>query len=313
MDTDSDVGVPNSESEIQSLVPATSTPSAGEIQILTSLAATLSKSGLATAKRPPEQILAIALLGRELGVPVLASLQGIHLIQGQPSLSANLTASLLARGGVRWDVIQNTATQATVLFHRRGWKGIESSFTMDEAKLAGLTGKDIWRKYPADMLWSRAFTRGARKIGPDLLAGFGGYTPDELGGEDHDPDFAPSPSVSPPATTAEAPRNVESTVVSPDTKASAPPVNDEREARESASEEVPPHLIERIDNMLVMNGQLKPPLLNTDAGKCIARLRKYREDGDTWDAVEQKLEAGIEKVSEALRLQIERGMDAESS
>lgn len=298
MDTDSDVGVPSSESEIQSLVPATSTPSAGEIQILTSLAATLSKSGLATAKRPPEQILAIALLGRELGVPVLASLQGIHLIQGQPSLSANLTASLLARGGVRWDVMQNTATQATVLFHRRGWRDIESSFTMDEAKLAGLAGKDIWRKYPADMLWSRAFTRGARKIGPDLLAGFGGYTPDELGGEDHGPDFAPGQSASPPATATEAPRRVESKVVSP---ASEPAV----------IEEVPSHLIERIDNMLVMNGQLKPPLLNTDAGKCIARLRKYREDGDTWEAVEQKLEAGIEKVSEALRTQIERGIDAQ--
>ena len=70
-------------------------------------------------------------------------------------------------------------------------------------------------------------------------------------------------------------------------------------------------MIERIDNMLVMNGQLKPPLLNTDAGKCIARLRKYREDGDTWEAVEQKLEAGIEKVSEALRTQIERGIDAQ--
>lgn len=46
-------------------------------------------------------------------------------------------------------------------------------FTWGEAKLAGLTDKkgDMWKKYPRQMVTSRAFTYGARLIAPDLLMG----------------------------------------------------------------------------------------------------------------------------------------------
>lgn len=302
---------------LQALVPATSTPSTSEIKTLTALAATLSKSGLATAKKSPEQTLAIALLGRELGVPIMASLQGIFIsAQGQPSFSANLTASLLARGGVTWGVVENTAKRASVLFHRKGWQDIESSFTWDEAKLAGLIGKDVWRKYPADLLWARAFTRGARKIGPDLLAGFGGYTADELGDESHDPEFAPGRSASSSATIpAATPRNVESTVASPPAgrpNTSTPADKPSPKPDAEAAEEIPPHLLERIDNMLAMNSQLNDDtkmMITTTI--CVNLLRKYRKDGDTWEAVEIKLEAGLDKISEALRQQVEGAMNAE--
>ncbi len=305
MSDESDVGVPNSEPEVQSLVPATSTPSIQEIEILTSLAATLSKSGLEAARKSPEQTLAIALLGRELGVPIMASLQNIYIsAQGKPSFSASLTASLLARGGVTWDIELNQSDQAVVCFHRKGWKDVKSSFTMTEASQAGLTGKDAWRKYPADMLWARAFTRGARKIGPDLLAGFGGYTPDELGGEDHDPEFVPGRSASPPTTTTEAPRRVESKVVSP-----APESVDVEEVP-SIHEEIRPNLLELIEEMLAENSRLRLPK-DLTLSNCIALLRGYRASGNTWEEIESRLTAGIDRIHEAVRVQTEGAVNAE--
>lgn len=78
-----------------------------------------------------------------------------------------------------------------------------------------------------------------------------------------------------------------------------------------APEEIPPHLRDRVRNMLEMNEQLKPPMLKSTAADCVRRLREYRKEGDTWEAVEQKLEVGIKKVSKALRKQIEGAMDAE--
>ena len=42
---------------------------------------------------------------------------------------------------------------------------------------SGLLGKDVWKKYPADMLVARATSRLARLVFPDTTIG---YTPEEL-------------------------------------------------------------------------------------------------------------------------------------
>jgi hypothetical protein len=45
------------------------------------------------------------------------------------------------------------------------------SYTFSEAANAELTTKDVWRKYPQDMLQHRALVRGARDFAPDVLNG----------------------------------------------------------------------------------------------------------------------------------------------
>lgn len=45
------------------------------------------------------------------------------------------------------------------------------SFTWTEAQVAGLTEKSNWKNYPADCLYARTYTRGARRIGADVMAG----------------------------------------------------------------------------------------------------------------------------------------------
>ena len=59
----------------------------------------------------------------------------------------------------------------------------QAGFTMAEALAAGLTGKDNWKKYPSDMLFARAISRGARRFAPGIFGGSPVYTPDEMGVE----------------------------------------------------------------------------------------------------------------------------------
>lgn len=60
------------------------------------------------------------------------------------------------------------------------WKEItaKGSFSLSEAKQAGLDDKDNWKKYPKRMLEARAFSVGMREIADDVVKGM--KTADEL-------------------------------------------------------------------------------------------------------------------------------------
>jgi recombinational DNA repair protein RecT len=60
---------------------------------------------------------------------------------------------------------------------------------MKDAKAAGLDGKDVWKKYPRNMLFGRAMTNGCRWYCPDIFGGKSVYTPEELNA-----DFSLEPS-----------------------------------------------------------------------------------------------------------------------
>ena len=56
------------------------------------------------------------------------------------------------------------------------------SYTIEEAKQAGLLGKDSWKNYPAAMLRARAVSIVARAVFPDSIMGCS-YIHEELGAE----------------------------------------------------------------------------------------------------------------------------------
>ena len=211
--------------------PVLPIPAATEMEVIERLAPKLARAGLSTTRRPVEQIIAIALLGREAGIPVMTALQGIHIIDGKPSFGIHLVAGLLARAGLRWEEVQCDEQAAEVVFHRAGWKSLHSKFSMDDARRAELTGKDNWKKYPRQMLWSRAFVDGARRIGADVLAGMPMYSADELGSVGNED--APLPDASGTPATPDAP----DTFVAPDAPSEPPPRADEP-AREALREKI---------------------------------------------------------------------------
>lgn len=130
----------------------------------------------------PEAAFAIIATGRELGMTAMQSLRSIHVVEGKPTLSADLIAALVkSRSDVckYFMLVESTVTAATYETLRNGDpQPTRLSFTMDDAARAGLTGKDNWRKYPAAMLRARCITALARAVYPDLALGI--YDEDEL-------------------------------------------------------------------------------------------------------------------------------------
>jgi hypothetical protein len=145
----------------------------------------LYKSGYFTDVKSEAQAVVKVMAGAELGLPPFASMTGIHIIQGKPVPGSNLAATLV-KNDPRYDYRIKTCDDRECLIHwfEDGNMVGTSSFTIDEAKAAGLTNKDSWKKYPSDMLFARALTRGARRHAPGVFGGSPVYTPEELGADE---------------------------------------------------------------------------------------------------------------------------------
>lgn len=130
------------------------------------------------------QAIVKVMAGAELGLPPFASMTGIHIIQGKPVLGANVISTLVKNDPrYNYRVKEATDTACTIEWLEDGKPAGASTFTMAEAKTAGLTGKDNWSKYPSDMLFARAISRGARRFAPGIFGGSPIYTPDEMGAD----------------------------------------------------------------------------------------------------------------------------------
>lgn len=139
---------------------------------------------LPTAIDTPEKAIAIALKGRELGIPLMQAFGHIHVVQGKPSISAELMLSLIYRNchGAVVNYIETTDKSCEIEACRPGGKPAKFRFTWADAEKAKLTCKDSWKNYPAAMLRARTISIVARAMFPDAIMGCS-YTPEELGAE----------------------------------------------------------------------------------------------------------------------------------
>lgn len=120
----------------------------------------------------PEQAVAKVIAGRELGIGPMAAMRGIHLIKGSVRLSAELVATLIKRSG-RYDFRAEVGDDhATVTVFDRGEALAPVTFTLEDAKRAGLVAGDgNWRRYPGDMCFTKAVIRAARRHCPEVIGG----------------------------------------------------------------------------------------------------------------------------------------------
>lgn len=146
------------------------------------LAVDMHQSRMFSGYGSPQAVLSAVMVGRELGLPAMASLRGIHSIEGKHSLSAGLMVALVLKSGLAeyFEPISFSEKEATFETLRKGARNpVRLTHTIEMAQQAGLVkDKSGWQKNPTDMLCARAQARLARMIYPDLLAGL--YTPEEL-------------------------------------------------------------------------------------------------------------------------------------
>ena len=129
-----------------------------------------------------QAVLSTILLGRELGMPAMASLRSVHLIKGKHCLSADLMVALVLRSGKAdyFRMIESTEALSTFETQRKGDPEPTSiTYTIEQATQADLVKPNgNWMKHRPQMLRARAKSELARLVYPDLLAGL--YTPEEL-------------------------------------------------------------------------------------------------------------------------------------
>jgi hypothetical protein len=122
------------------------------------------------------------LAGTEMGFGAFASMTGIHIIKGKPSIGANLMAAAVKRHpNYNYRVLEHTPEVCRIAFYER-WDGKleqvgESTFTLADAKKAGTQNLD---KYARNMLFARAMSNGVKWYCPDVFDS-PVYTPEELG------------------------------------------------------------------------------------------------------------------------------------
>jgi hypothetical protein len=116
-----------------------------------------------------------------LGVSRINAITSIHVIEGKPSASADLIASLVRRAGHRLRVMgDDTYAEAHLIRIDDPEFTYKVRWDLDKARMAGLLGKGVWKSYPGAMLRSRAITEVARMGASDALFGVI-YSSEELG------------------------------------------------------------------------------------------------------------------------------------
>lgn len=123
-------------------------------------------------------IMACIQTGRELGLGDLEALRSINVIDGRPSLSAELMVKLARAKG--HSITGEFGDGTVTLVGTRGDNGdsMTVTWTREMAQKAGLLGKDNWKKYEPAMLWARGASQLCRMLFPDALHGLS-QTPDE--------------------------------------------------------------------------------------------------------------------------------------
>lgn len=145
----------------------------------------MAMSGYFTDARDAAQASVKIMAGMEMGFGAFASMTGIYIIQGKPSVGANLMAAAV-KSNPKYDyrVRKNEDTECVIEFFERVDGKTESigisRFTAAEAKKANVKNMD---KFPRNMLFARAMSNGIRWYCPDVFYGSPTYTPEELGAE----------------------------------------------------------------------------------------------------------------------------------
>ena len=125
----------------------------------------------------PANVLVAVQWGMELGLAPMQALQNIAVINGKPSIYGDALLAMVRADhrclGVKEYLDGETAVCLITRSHNNGdFEEIERKFSVDDAKRAGLWGKQgPWKQYPQRMLQMRARSLAIRDGFPDVIKG----------------------------------------------------------------------------------------------------------------------------------------------
>jgi hypothetical protein len=125
-----------------------------------------------------QEAASLMLLSQAEGIPAVLAVRDYHIIDGKPSLKAEvMLARFLAAGGrVEWHERTDKAAEATFSHPLGGTIRVRWDIAM--ATLAGLADKPVWKKYSRQLLHARCASEGCRAVYPAATGHV--YTPEEV-------------------------------------------------------------------------------------------------------------------------------------
>lgn len=147
------------------------------INEIMSIGKAFAESGMFADIKSAAQAVVKIQAGQEMGIPPFASMSGIHIIQGKPTVGAGIMASRVKSSGkYDYKVVEQSETKCSIDFYQGREKLGNSTFTIEDAKKAGTKNLD---KFPKNMLFARAISNGQRWYCPDVFT-TAVYTPEEM-------------------------------------------------------------------------------------------------------------------------------------
>jgi hypothetical protein len=124
-------------------------------------------------KGKPGNCLVAIQWGMEIGLKPLQAMQNIAVINGRPSLWGDAVIALVRSSPLcEYIIEEDDGHAATCKVKRRGEPEQFRTFSMEDAKAAGLLGKQgPWTQYPKRMRQMRARAFAVRDVFPDVLKG----------------------------------------------------------------------------------------------------------------------------------------------
>jgi len=126
----------------------------------------------------PQDIMVCVQWGYEIGLAPMQALQNIAVINGKPSVYGDAAMALVQASAVCEDVQEYFEGEGTpnpiavCVAKRKGRKEVVAKFSVEDAKRAGLWGKQgPWQAYPKRMMQMRARGFALRDAFPDVLKG----------------------------------------------------------------------------------------------------------------------------------------------
>lgn len=146
----------------------------GEIE---RMAAAVAKSGLFGVKSA-DQAMALMLVAQAEGRHPALAARDYDIIQGRPAKKSEaMMRDFLESGGkVEWHALDDAIADATFAHPAGGT--VRIAWNMKRAVAAGLGGKEMWKKWPRQMLRARCTSEGIRTVCPMATSGM--YVPEEV-------------------------------------------------------------------------------------------------------------------------------------
>jgi hypothetical protein len=131
-----------------------------------------------------EKIAVLIMKAKELNMPALEAISHLYVVNQKVAIDSSGMLALILRSGLAKKIqFGGDGTSAWCEMERKdGVISFKYTFTIEDARRAGLLNKESWQKYTKELLVARAISGCARKVFPDVVGGL--YTVEELGGEE---------------------------------------------------------------------------------------------------------------------------------